>query len=111
MSNGKDSKIGDGDMFVDRARDRGRDWEWAVQDGRNDQTSNGTMIYLAQEPSPGVVFPQCQASHQAPEISPANSISILPAGNRLTNGACTGADLSRFQIWMFLEPKVPGSAI
>jgi hypothetical protein len=54
--------VDDGDMFVDRARDRGPDWEGAVQDGRNDQTLNCTMIYLAQEPSPGVGFPQCQSS-------------------------------------------------
>jgi hypothetical protein len=90
-------------MFVDRAGARGQNWEGVVQDG--------TMIYLAQEPSPGVGLPQCQASHRTPEISPANGISILPPGNRLTNGACTGADLPLFEIWMFPEPEVPGSAI
>lgn len=114
MSNGNDSKLGDGDMLVNRARARGRNWEAVVEDGRSDQTSNGTtmpLIYLTQEPSPGVGFPQCQASHRTPEISPAHGISILPTGNRLTNEACTGADLARFEIWMCLELKVPGSAI
>jgi hypothetical protein len=116
MSNGNDAKVSDGDMFTGRARDRGRNWEGAVQkqDGRNGQTSNGTtipLIYLAQEPSPGIGLPQCPASHQTPEIPSANGISILPAENRLTNGACSGADLSLFEIWMFPEPKVPGSAI
>jgi hypothetical protein len=66
MSNGKDTKVGDDfkvgndDIFIDRARDPGQNWKGAVQDGRNDQTPSGTMIYfiyLAQEASPGVGAP------------------------------------------------------
>lgn len=34
INNSKDSKVGDEDIFIDKARDRGRNWKGAVDDDR-----------------------------------------------------------------------------